>query len=888
MKRTQKIFSLVMSALTVLNYPLSVLAYDIDENGNSLENISYQNTNDDDFTNSVNVLAQLKSIYSVTIPKTIVLSGTTKDAKYCVKAEGDIAGYETLYIIPDDNFYLHSVNKNAILSSVSQDKIGWKYNDFDIDANGLIEADNITAGKWTGTFNFNIFLDSENDFDIEKISMPENLDGNLSLLFSKIAKRAGIYDEEGNLLTSFARLRSTYNINFEDDSLSHILNEKYPTASAISFPDNISVIGDAIKGTKIKNVYIPENIDSINDGAFDDTKVETLVLPQGVSYNTDTDIDLYTNKNGKIIPLRTIVLEKEDIEDPDYVLILEKGYMYQVLALYNFKDDVTNKSTIRCKDSSIVKFIPNCFVEALEIGETDITGTYYNKNVIIKTKVLNHDGYEEEMSSKTQAVSASGYTGIFDDNYHSIAVSADIDATIYYSSDGKNYDLQNPSYKDAGTYTTYFKVKKKGFKTFEGSETVEIEKAENTIILGTNQGATSANKYILTSILENKAGSELTVTSSNPKIATAYISENTLVINGVSSGSCDLILTSSETNNYKETSIEYPVVISNTVLNINANGGLYNGSSDITTFGVDEGKAYSKSFGFTGKVEEFTVPYTGFYFVEAWGARGGDNDAPGGYGGYVKTYSFLNKGEKLYVGVGGQGHTARGLGGGFNGGANAGGANKYGAPLDYSCTGASGGGGGATQITTKNLGAELINYINDKDEVLVVAGGGSGGSASSIGEGGTVLYAYTENNKTFPGEVINGASTNRLNGRFALGTYPGDSADGGGGGGGWVGGKSGLDTAGHPAGGGASFVNTTKGCIPIELVPNSNKGNGKVSISYEQRSVKIDDPVREGYKFDGWQIDGSGTCAYNKLGKVTMFTFVTGTTTTLKAKWIKL
>ena len=136
----------------------------------------------------------------------------------------------------------------------------------------------------------------------------------------------------------------------------------------------------------------------------------------------------------------------------------------------------------------------------------------------------------------------------------------------------------------------------------------------------------------------------------------------------------------------------------------------------------------------------------------------------------------------------------------YNGGARAG------------KTGGSGVGGGATSITTTNRG-ELINFANYKDEVLVVAGGGAGGSAQSSGEGGLVLYTGSGNNYS----VANGASTSLLNGKFALGSTPG-SNDGGGGGGGGIGGVSGLDAAENSAGGGASFINTNKNCYPYIIV----------------------------------------------------------------------
>ena len=140
---------------------LPTSAYNLDENNNSVESVEYQNTTDEDFTNKVNVFAQLGSEYKVTIPKTVVLSGASKDAKYYVKVAGDIAGYEKVSVIPEDSFKLSAKNKADETATINQDKTVWTVHDFDTDANGLIEAKNITAGKWKGTFNFNINLESD-------------------------------------------------------------------------------------------------------------------------------------------------------------------------------------------------------------------------------------------------------------------------------------------------------------------------------------------------------------------------------------------------------------------------------------------------------------------------------------------------------------------------------------------------------------------------------------------------------------------------------------------------------------------------------------------------------------------------------------------------------
>ena len=151
-----KILSLALAGITLLS-AVPVNAYEL-EDGYSKELIEYQNSEDESFSNETSVFAELKSEYKVTIPKYIVLSGTSKTANYYVKAIGDIAGYERLEVVPDETVSLYSKNKNMQIASISQDKTTWHYDDFDTDANGIINANTITAGKWSGTFNFNINL----------------------------------------------------------------------------------------------------------------------------------------------------------------------------------------------------------------------------------------------------------------------------------------------------------------------------------------------------------------------------------------------------------------------------------------------------------------------------------------------------------------------------------------------------------------------------------------------------------------------------------------------------------------------------------------------------------------------------------------------------------
>lgn len=140
---------------------------------------------------------------------------------------------------------------------------------------------------------------------------------------------------------------------------------------------------------------------------------------------------------------------------------------------------------------------------------------------------------------------------------------------------------------------------------------------------------------------------------------------------------------------------------------------------------------------YTGTEQVFRVPYTGVYRFELYGAQGGNSEnKKGGKGGQITATMQLNKGDELYIFVGGQD--------GYNGG-GLGSAN----------------GGGATDI---RLGGNKLN-----DRVLVAGGGGGANTVYVGGEGGI--------------EAVKG-------GNVGSGE---DTAEGSGGGGGYLGGHAGIE-----------------------------------------------------------------------------------------------
>lgn len=279
------------------------------------------------------------------------------------------------------------------------------------------------------------------------------------------------------------------------------------------------------------------------------------------------------------------------------------------------------------------------------------------------------------------------------------------------------------------------------------------------------------------------------------------------------------------------------------------------------------------NYNYTGKVEEFTAPASGKYFIEAYGASGGGvvSGDKGGFSGYSAGYLNMIAGEKLYIVVGQQGKVNGSAT--YNGG-GAGGNNA-------------GAGGGASSVTKTNRG-ELKNFANYKSEVVIVAGGGGG-------QNSVAHYKGESHNRVIGtgGGLRGGASDNATGGSqvdgYAFGQGQSASASydwGGAGGGGWYGGTA-SSYRYYGGGGGSGYVDG----VYNSTTSNQGKrvGNGTVKIGYAGEvlssltleignnssydgvsgtvviegqygdSIVLTPPdMPSGYKFDSWKyIDGA-------------------------------
>lgn len=278
-------------------------------------------------------------------------------------------------------------------------------------------------------------------------------------------------------------------------------------------------------------------------------------------------------------------------------------------------------------------------------------------------------------------------------------------------------------------------------------------------------------------------------------------------------------------------------------------GNQGDGFAKITYVGeVPEFYAYT----YTGSSQTFTVPKSGKYQLEVWGAQGGSyNDTyHGGYGGYSTGVISLNKDEVLYIQVGGAGvHIGSNATttGGYNGGGavditwgdgnerrSAGGGASHIAKKD----------GVLSSFDTNNNGIAEESEISD---LIIVAGGGGGTqvnariitTANSVaGSGGGFKGVTGTGSEGQPGA----GGSQDTGGIGGSGGYPGTFGKGGtpkdgnqsGGGGGFYGGGASM----RGAGGGSGYIGykslTKKSMYCYDCEKSSNDDTKTVSTDCAQ------------------------------------------------------
>ena len=241
----------------------------------------------------------------------------------------------------------------------------------------------------------------------------------------------------------------------------------------------------------------------------------------------------------------------------------------------------------------------------------------------------------------------------------------------------------------------------------------------------------------------------------------------------------------------------------------------------------------------SGGIQEWSVPQSGLYSIEVFGAQGGgvtNNGIAAGLGSRMSGKFELQAGEVLNILVGQMGAQESNYGGGYAGG---GGGGTFITRLPHNNDEsiliiAGGGGGSGSYYQGYDAIVETYNSETGAAGYGGFAGGGQGEGNSGAGFYGNGLFgghlgtsiAYSYINGGVGGVGYSGGGT-------GYGGFGGGGSDGyadGGGGGGYSGGRTGANLSG--GWGGASFNSSQD----QENEPGVNEGHGYVVISLETPS----------------------------------------------------
>ncbi len=210
------------------------------------------------------------SKFTVTIPKTIKL-GSNKSAEYTVKVEGDISGNEAITVTPDSTITLNDADgKGAVTGNIEQTKTEFNLTEVNqadgVSTTGTITANDLTAGDWSGNFEFAIGVNKE-------------------LI-------AGLYDADGKMVCTWEESGIDVSKNFEfnnyktDSASAYSVLQTKPEVKSIVMPDSVTSIGNyAFYGcSSLTNITIPDSVTSIGDNTFYNcSSLTNIAVPNGVT-----------------------------------------------------------------------------------------------------------------------------------------------------------------------------------------------------------------------------------------------------------------------------------------------------------------------------------------------------------------------------------------------------------------------------------------------------------------------------------------------------------------------------------------------------------------------------------------------------------------------------
>ena len=220
---------------------------------------------------------------------------------------------------------------------------------------------------------------------------------------------------------------------------------------------------------------------------------------------------------------------------------------------------------------------------------------------------------EVESEIREFKVGVEPYVGTYDGKSHNALSSVNVtpsEATIEYSTDGKNFSENMPTMVNASSISVTVRVSRTGYKTKTVTVIAKVNKAEGKINLSATSG-TITYPTNGTFTVSNNTGS-LSAVSNNTNIATVSVSGNIVTIKpGTTAGKATITVTSAEASNYKAKSATYEATVNNGTISLSATPytGTYDGQAHNALTNVSANPSDAKlEYSINGGTYSTTMP----------------------------------------------------------------------------------------------------------------------------------------------------------------------------------------------------------------------------------------------------------------------------------------
>ena len=232
-------------------------------------------------------------------------------------------------------------------------------------------------------------------------------------------------------------------------------------------------------------------------------RIDVTGYPEGATISYSLDDIVYSSSNPEYINAGTYLVyfmvdceNYERYKGSETIIINKKDVIVSGITASNKDFDNNTSATLDYTNVVFNGLISGDSLEVSATGEFEDYNAGSNKTVYIynitlggssiSNYILAEVGNQETTAATINKidmnVTATGYEATYDKDIHGIAIGGyPTNSTISYSEDNETYSTTRPEYMNAGTYVVYYRIENANYNTYEGSETVIINKKIITV-----------------------------------------------------------------------------------------------------------------------------------------------------------------------------------------------------------------------------------------------------------------------------------------------------------------------------------------------------------------------------------------------------------------------